>query len=382
MKKILIVHTKYQNIGGEDIAVENEVRFLEKYFDVKSLYFTNKIENYFNDFSLFILNKNRKSMKKLENMIDSFKPDYVYVHNTWFKGSLGIYKVLLDRNIQAILKLHNFRYFCTKSYLLKNHLDGNTVCNACGIKFRKGKIFNKYFDDSYIKSFLAIRFGKKLVSLLKSRKFKILVLTDFHKKFITNLGVNKNIVFNMPNYIDFNYENLEDSKEDYILYAGRISKEKGLNELIESFKKANIPNLSLKIIGNGPILNDLKAKHQSTNIELLGEKTNKEVINYIKNSRAVVTATKLFEGQPTFLCEASLLGVPSIFPKSGGIEEFFPNNYDLSYNQFDYVDLVSKFELLENLDTIKKIGIENKDYIKKYLNKNLLIKEFEKILYE
>jgi glycosyltransferase involved in cell wall biosynthesis len=129
-------------------------------------------------------------------------------------------------------------------------------------------------------------------------------------------------------------------------------------------------------------LNELKAKHRSANIELLGEKTNKEVINYIKNSRAVVTATKLFEGQPTFLCEASLLGVPSIFPKSGGIEEFFPNNYDLSYNQFDYEDLISKFELLENLDTIKKIGIENKDYIKKHLNKNLLIKEFEKILYE
>lgn len=382
MKKILIVHTKYQNIGGEDIAVENEVRFLEKYFDVKSLYFTNKIENYFNDLSIFILNKNRKSMKKLENMIDSFKPDYVYVHNTWFKGSLGIYKVLLDRNVKTILKLHNFRYFCTNSYLLKNHLGGNTACNACGIEFRKGKIFNKYFDDSYIKSFLAIRFGKKLVSLLKSRKFNILVLTNFHKKFITNLGINKNTVFNMPNYIDLNYENLEGSKEDYILYAGRISKEKGLNELIESFKKANISNLSLKIIGNGPILNELKAKHRSANIELLGEKTNKEVINYIKNSRAVVTATKLFEGQPTFLCEASLLGVPSIFPKSGGIEEFFPNNYDLSYNQFDYEDLISKFELLENLDTIKKIGIENKDYIKKHLNKNLLIKEFEKILYE
>jgi len=52
------------------------------------------------------------------------------------------------------------------------------------------------------------------------------------------------------------------------------------------------------------------------------------------------------------------------------------------YNQFDYVDLISKFELLENLDTIKKIGIENKEYIKNYLNKNLLIKEFEKILYE
>ena len=34
MKKILIVHNKYQNIGGEDIAVENEIEILKKYYKV------------------------------------------------------------------------------------------------------------------------------------------------------------------------------------------------------------------------------------------------------------------------------------------------------------------------------------------------------------
>ena len=30
MKKILVIHTNYQNTGGEDIAVKNEVSFLKK----------------------------------------------------------------------------------------------------------------------------------------------------------------------------------------------------------------------------------------------------------------------------------------------------------------------------------------------------------------
>ena len=47
MKKVLIIHTKYQHIGGEDIAVENEAKFLKKNFHVETLYFSNKINNYF-----------------------------------------------------------------------------------------------------------------------------------------------------------------------------------------------------------------------------------------------------------------------------------------------------------------------------------------------
>ena len=38
MKKILVIHNKYQNIGGEDVAVENEVEVLNKYYEVESLY--------------------------------------------------------------------------------------------------------------------------------------------------------------------------------------------------------------------------------------------------------------------------------------------------------------------------------------------------------
>ena len=38
MKKILVIHNRYQNIGGEDIAVDNEIALLKENFEVKELF--------------------------------------------------------------------------------------------------------------------------------------------------------------------------------------------------------------------------------------------------------------------------------------------------------------------------------------------------------
>ena len=46
MKKILIIHNKYRNIGGEDTSVANEVNFLKDYYEIEILYFENNITNF------------------------------------------------------------------------------------------------------------------------------------------------------------------------------------------------------------------------------------------------------------------------------------------------------------------------------------------------
>ena len=73
MKKILIIHNKYQNIGGEDIAVDQEVNTLKKYFDVHELYFSNNFSNYFSDIFGLLNSNNKKAMKfsirRLKNLI-------------------------------------------------------------------------------------------------------------------------------------------------------------------------------------------------------------------------------------------------------------------------------------------------------------------------
>ena len=63
MKKILLIHTKYQDLGGEDIAVENEASLLKENFKVREVYFQNKLTNPLTQFFKILSNRSKKIMK-------------------------------------------------------------------------------------------------------------------------------------------------------------------------------------------------------------------------------------------------------------------------------------------------------------------------------
>ena len=380
MKKILVIHNRYLEKGGEDIAVNHEVELLKDKFNVKELYFDNEINNYLSQAFYFLINKNIKSISRLRNILNDYEPDLVYVHNTWFKASLGIFQELEKHNQNTVIKLHNFRYLCTNSLSIKNHLNGKRTCPACGMNKGK-KVFNKYFQNSYLKSLLVIYYGKKYFKIISSSKFKILVLTNFHKNYFIDKNISTNVSV-LNNFVSI-IEEQEKDFDDYMVYAGRISKEKGVKELIDAFKKAKLENMHLKIIGNGPQLQNLVDLHKSDkNIIFYGSLSNQETMKIISKANCIVTATKLWEGQPTLLCEASFFGKPSIFPNTGGISEFFPKNYGLMFEQNNYSDLITKLKLVENKDLMRKIGEKNKTYIQDYLNKIKILDKFEKSVFE
>ena len=152
-------------------------------------------------------------MKILEQKISEFKPDIVYVHNTWFKASLGIFQILSKKKIKTIIKLHNFRYFCTKSFLSKKHLENKSICGACGMKNEKVGSFNKYFSNSFIKSFFMIRYGKEYFEILKNPNFDIVVLTNFHREFLENLDFKKNKLHVIPNYIEIDESSIQGDRK-------------------------------------------------------------------------------------------------------------------------------------------------------------------------
>ena len=129
-------------------------------------------------------------MSILNKIISEYNPDLAYVHNTWYKGSLSIFYTLSSLKIPFVIKLHNFRYFCTRSFSSKSHLMEKPYCPACG--YSKIKIFNKYFYKFFLKkSFMVNRYGRKYIKILKDNTQQILVLTDFHQNFLSNLGVDK-----------------------------------------------------------------------------------------------------------------------------------------------------------------------------------------------
>ena len=116
------------------------------------------------------------------------------------------------------------------------------------------------------------------------------------------------------------------------------------------------------------------------NVEFIGLKDNIEVLNLINKSIAVVSATRLYEGQPTLLCEASSLGVASIFPRTGGVSEYFPQNYQLSFEQFQYDDLVNKIKLVKNTKFIQQVGAANKKFITDFLDEEKLYNNLKEII--
>ena len=170
------------------------------------------------------------------------------------------------------------------------------------------------------------------------------------------------------------------NSKNYIIYAGRISKEKGVEKLIKAFLKCEFKDIKFKIVGQGPEKNKLQEKYKNNSIEFLDQMSNSDVLNLIQNAISTVTSTSLFEGQPTLLCEASSLGVPSIFPNSGGIFEFFPEDYRLSFNYDSEEDLILKLAEVTNHSKMSEYGIINNKFISKLLNKDQMFDKFEKII--
>lgn len=382
MKKVLIIHTKYQHPGGEDVAVKNETELLKKHYEVKELYFENNIKNYLTQLLYFLTNRNLNSLINLKKILSTFNPDVVYIHNTWFKASPIIFSYLKKNNRKILLKIHNYRFFCTKYFFARNHFLNNYPCKACGSELRKNSLFNRYYKKSILKSFFLIIYGKKYFKILKNDDIKILTLNEFQKQYLIENGVPSSKIYIHNNYLESKITNFYNSSSQYFVYAGRVSNEKGLFLLIESFLKTELKNYTLKIIGDGPLLKDLIYKNKAKNIEFLGQLSNEKTIEIIKQARAVVTATHLLEVQPTLLCEASINSIPSIFPNNGGIIEYFPKNYPLVFKNNDQSQLIKMFNLTRSEEFMKIMSFDVKSKIDKVLNEENYIKNFEKIINE
>ena len=378
MKKLLLIHNSYRQQGGEDIAVINEFELLNNNFDVKTIFYENKVKKIFDILNFFTLS-NRSVNKNLIDEINKFQPDIAYVHNTWFKISLGVFKILKKKNIKKLIKIHNFRYHCTQSMNQKVHLDNQSFCQACGLSSLTNNPFNKYFQSSFLKSLYGIYFGKKYLKVIQDEYFSIAVLTEFHKQFLDKKYARRNKVYVIPNYLKENQNN-QINENNYFIYAGRLSAEKGIYELIESYLKSDLKENILKIVGDGPELTKLKNKYQNKNIEFLAQLSNDETIDLIIGSKGVISATKLYEGQPTLLCEASLNGKTSLFPNSGGIKEFLPVNYDFLFNQYDYQDFTNKLNKLNKDDIRNRSSQKAKEFIRAKLDPQILITQFNEII--
>lgn len=111
----------------------------------------------------------------------------------------------------------------------------------------------------------------------------------------------------------------------YFLYVGRLVYNKGVHELIRSFR--GIEDRYLVIIGAGPFEKRLKAlAGTSANIVFLGEQSGHPLRAAFRNAAALVVPSLWHEVFGIVAIEAMSCGTPLIVNNSGGLEEIAREN--------------------------------------------------------
>jgi glycosyltransferase involved in cell wall biosynthesis len=340
--RILIIHNRYQYEGGEDVAVELETALLQqKGHSVNILLFQNQ---HIHSFSSKITSGlkafyNKASEEKTSEAIKEFNPDIIHIHNLFFDASPSVLYAAKKYRVPVVLTLHNYRLVCSNALLMRN----NQVCELCiNQSFPVYGIRYKCYRNSAVESALVtgITGINKLKKTWNNYVTRYITLTEFSKqKFLSSsLKLTDQQVSIVPNYVpDTKKHDLP--RENYFLYVGRLSGEKGIHTLLEAFRQ--LPQVSLVIIGDGPEMSFVQDQSKAhDNIVVAGKKTKAEVMDFMSRCRALVFPSVCYEGLPFTILEAFSTGTPVIASRLGSMQEMIQDGYNgLHFRPNDPEDL-------------------------------------------
>jgi glycosyltransferase involved in cell wall biosynthesis len=312
--KVLMVHNRYQQRGGEDAVVDAEVRLLAangidvERFDADNdaiQGFVSKIQVSAGQFGL-----PTAAQSRFKNALSAFRPDVVHVHN-WFPTlSPSLFNICSRENVPVVQTLHNYRLLCVNATMFR---DGH-VCEDClGTTLRLPGIIHSCYRDSAAGSAVATAGMLAHWSLgTWSRSVdRFIALSEFARQKMIEGGLPINKLIVKPNFIDPD-PGPGAGNGGYFLYVGRLTEEKGLRVLLECWKNGqDLP--MLKIAGTGPLENEVQAAVATIpNVEWLGSRTSEEVIDLMRDASALLCPSQWYEGMPRVVIESLAVGTPII----------------------------------------------------------------------
>jgi len=131
-----------------------------------------------------------------------------------------------------------------------------------------------------------------------------------------------------------------------LLFAGQLEEHKGINFLIEAFKKLALPNLRLKIAGSGNAeTRVLKLIDDDNRIQFLGHLKKESLEEELKKADFLIVPSLCYENSPAIIIEAKNFGLKIIASNLGGIPEIIEPT-DILFNPGDEQDLFNKINQL------------------------------------
>lgn len=341
--------------------------------------------------SFLNMNKFRKMNKKSFETVDGlsvFKNEMINIYPTFEKKAFYRFqKHLINHYNEVIQKIGrpDLVFF------------NSSLWSGCALSEYLYKNQIPYMISEHLKEFLlpdgfsSFQY-RKLDETYKNCASIIATSTELKKSIARQFSYHSNKLCIIPNPVDENIFSLKPEKETNnsitIICISLFRPEKRLDIVISTIynliKKG--ANITLKIIGDGPLKSDIKKQIKSLklidNVQLLGYLNQSEIIKQLHISDMLILASEV-ETFGVVLVEAQMCGLPVVSTDCGGPRDIITKETGKIVKPKSINSLTAGInEIIENLDkfcparirekTIAQFGAKAyKDSISKLVKKNI-----------
>jgi len=259
---------------------------------------------------------NIEARRRLNTILEKERPNIAHLHNIYHQISPSIIGVLKKNKVKTIMTLHDYKLICPTYVMIDRN---NVICDRCkGGRFYQAAV-HRCMDGSLAHSSV-LSMEAYLHRWLRSYDGIDLYITP--SRFLADLMSKNHVIrkpmFVLPNGVEPEEIRPVESRDSHILFFGRVSREKGVETLIQAYESLD-GKIPLKIAGDGPLLDRLKSKYK--NVDFLGYQEKASIRKLIRDAAFVVVPSEWFENFPMAVLEAMSSGKPVIGSDIGGIPE-------------------------------------------------------------
>jgi glycosyltransferase involved in cell wall biosynthesis len=261
---------------------------------------------------------NRDAARRFSRLVDDFRPDILHVHGIHRHLSPSILVAARQAGLPVVQSLHDYHPICPADDLL---LGGSSACEPvrCGRFNVLPCAFYQCVQHSTTKSTLAAAelLWRRWVVRIESLVDAFISPSRYLAHVVTAGGIRRRPVHVLPNAIPTPDTTRSSRGGEAFVYAGRLSREKGLPTLMRAVRLAGV---RLQVAGAGPLRDSLAAT-APPGVSFLGRLGGEEVDRLLAGCRAAVVPSEWAENAPMAVLEPMVLGRPVIASRMGGIPE-------------------------------------------------------------
>ncbi|MDG4829007.1 glycosyltransferase [Solwaraspora sp. WMMD1047] len=267
------------------------------------------------------------SRRGLARVIADFRPDVLHLHNIYHQLSPSVLAAARSAGVPCVLTMHDYKLACP-SYQL---LDRGTVCQACVGAGPLMAARRRCKGGSLTASTLLAVESWLHRELRAYDPVQVFVSPSrFLAEVMRRAGVYPDRLAVVNHFVDTGAVPVKQRPGGGVLYAGRLSTEKGVDVLVQAV--AGLPaGVPVEVAGDGPARPALQAladRVAAGRIRFHGRLDKARLQALIRQAAVVAVPSRWHENQPMAVLEAFASGVPVVGTDLGGIPELITAGSD------------------------------------------------------